>query len=111
MTLAAFSDEDEALLVGRTAKDADIFGFWTGGFFDDDSGDWVWQQRPVPAAAFSAGGMLTSQGQPDNFMGKVTGGLVSERCLAVLNNWFNDGFHRLHDFVCHERLPFICKGR
>jgi len=39
--------------------------------------------------------------QPDNREG-------DEGCLAVLNNFYNDGI-RFHDVSCHHRKPIICE--
>ena len=40
--------------------------------------------------------------QPDNREG-------DEVCLAVLNNFYNDGV-RFHDVSCHHRKPIICEA-
>ena len=40
--------------------------------------------------------------QPDNREG-------NESCLAVLNNFYNDGV-RFHDVLCHHRKPIICEA-
>ena len=40
--------------------------------------------------------------QPDNRDG-------NEFCLAVLNNFYNDGV-RFHDVSCHHRKPIICEA-
>lgn len=47
---------------------------------------------------------LSSAGrrQPDNREG-------NEFCLAVLNNFYNDGV-QLHDVSCHHTKPTICEG-
>ena len=39
--------------------------------------------------------------QPDNRVG-------NEQCLAVLNNFYNDGV-KFHDVACHHRKPVICE--
>ena len=43
----------------------------------------------------------TGQRQPDNREG-------DETCLAVLNNFYNDGV-KFHDVSCHHRKPVICE--
>ena len=43
----------------------------------------------------------TGQRQPDNREG-------DESCLAVLNNFYNDGV-KFHDVSCHHRKPVICE--
>ncbi len=40
--------------------------------------------------------------QPDNREG-------NEFCLAVLNNFYNDGV-RFHDVSCHHLKPIICEA-
>ena len=40
--------------------------------------------------------------QPDNREG-------NENCLAVLNNFYNDGV-KFHDVSCHHRKPVICES-
>ena len=40
--------------------------------------------------------------QPDNRE-------TDEVCLAVLNNFYNDGV-RFHDVSCHHRKPIICEA-
>ena len=43
-----------------------------------------------------------SRPQPDNREG-------NESCLAVLNNFYNDGV-RFHDVACHHRKPVVCEA-
>ena len=40
--------------------------------------------------------------QPDNREG-------NERCLGVLNNFYQDGV-KFHDIACHHRKPVICEA-
>jgi hypothetical protein len=40
--------------------------------------------------------------QPDNREG-------NERCLGVLNNFYQDGV-KFHDISCHHRKPVICEA-
>ncbi|XP_049771560.1 uncharacterized protein LOC126146138 isoform X1 [Schistocerca cancellata] len=44
--------------------------------------------------------------QPDNREPQQGG--APENCLAVLNNFYNDGVH-WHDVACHHRKPFVCE--
>jgi len=103
----------KAEFLDKAAKEADVYGFWTGAFFSDGN-LWQWQADGSHLdvdKAFSKTGFL--QGQPDNYMGRATGGLTDERCAAVLNNWFgieDDVTRMLHDFVCDVRLPFVCQN-
>lgn len=46
------------------------------------------------------------QPQPDNR--EVQQGGAKETCLAVLNNFYNDGVH-WHDVACHHRKPWVCE--
>ncbi|XP_042893102.1 pulmonary surfactant-associated protein D-like [Penaeus japonicus] len=73
---------------------------WTGGY---RSGyDFVW-----PSGATFVGLNWSPTGaegrpQPDN---REEGG---ENCLAVLNNFYNDGV-KWHDVGCHHEKPIICE--
>ncbi|XP_046393472.1 uncharacterized protein LOC124161240 [Ischnura elegans] len=44
--------------------------------------------------------------QPDNREEKQGG--ATENCLAILNNFYNDGIN-WHDVACHHRKPFVCE--
>ncbi|GLG99971.1 uncharacterized protein GBIM_06341 [Gryllus bimaculatus] len=44
--------------------------------------------------------------QPDNR--EFLQGGASENCLAILNNFYNDGVH-WHDVACHHRKPWVCE--
>jgi len=115
MSLVSLERPEKAEFLGAAAKEADVYGFWTGAFFSDDN-LWHWQadgSHVNEETAFSKNGFL-GQGQPDNYMGRATGGLTDERCAAVLNNWFgaaDDVIGSLHDFVCDVRLPFVCQSK
>lgn len=37
----------------------------------------------------------------------IQGG-AAEHCIAILNNFYNDGVH-WHDVACHHRKPFVCE--
>jgi len=111
MELVSVDSEGKADFLKEAVKEADVYGFWTGAFFGLE-GRWQWQAdgKAVQASTWSQGGRLQGHPQPDNYMGKASGGLTSERCAAVLNDWFGDGSKGLHDFVCQEKLPFVCQS-
>jgi len=111
MELVSVDSEGKADFLKEAVKEADVYGFWTGAFFGLE-GRWQWQAdgKAVQASTWSQGGRLQGHSQPDNYMGKASGGLTSERCAAVLNDWFGDGSKGLHDFVCQEKLPFVCQS-
>jgi hypothetical protein len=44
--------------------------------------------------------------QPDNR--EIKQGGASENCLAVLNNFYNDGVH-WHDVACHHKKSWVCE--
>ncbi|CAH1368087.1 unnamed protein product [Tenebrio molitor] len=44
--------------------------------------------------------------QPDNREAQQGG--ASENCLAILNQFYNDGVN-WHDVACHHRKPFVCE--
>lgn len=46
------------------------------------------------------------QPQPDNR--ELQQGGAPENCLAVLNNFYNDGIH-WHDVACHHKKPWVCE--
>lgn len=54
---------------------------------------------------WSANGGI-GQPQPDNR--ELQQGGANENCLAVLNNFYNDGVH-WHDVACHHRKSFVCE--
>lgn len=54
---------------------------------------------------WSAGGGIGLP-QPDNR--ELQQGGANENCIAVLNNFYNDGVH-WHDVACHHRKPFVCE--
>ncbi|XP_044726674.1 uncharacterized protein LOC123290518 [Chrysoperla carnea] len=45
--------------------------------------------------------------QPDNREPIQQGG-PPENCLAILNEFYNDGIH-WHDVACHHRKPWVCE--
>lgn len=46
------------------------------------------------------------QPQPDNR--ELQQGGAPENCLAILNNFYNDGVH-WHDVACHHVKPWVCE--
>ncbi|KAK8726973.1 hypothetical protein OTU49_009854, partial [Cherax quadricarinatus] len=75
---------------------------WTGGY--REGYDWVW---PSGYPFYGLNWSLTGgEGypQPDN---REDG---KEFCLAVLNNFYNDGI-TWHDVACHHEKPIICERR
>ncbi|XP_063701274.1 uncharacterized protein LOC134831472 [Culicoides brevitarsis] len=44
--------------------------------------------------------------QPDNR--ELQQGGAPENCLAILNNFYNDGVH-WHDVACHHKKPWVCE--
>ncbi|CAH0395445.1 unnamed protein product [Bemisia tabaci] len=46
--------------------------------------------------------------QPDNREVIQQGGPNDENCLAILNNFYNDGVH-WHDVACHHLKPWVCE--
>jgi len=44
--------------------------------------------------------------QPDNR--ELSQGGAPENCLAILNNFYNDGIH-WHDVACHHKKPWVCE--
>ena len=103
---------------------ADIYGLWTSGrvcnyrgcedpkFQPARTNGWVWASKGVkiggdPGGRWSHTGP-TGSPQPDNYLGSKGG--ESEDCIALLANWYNDGFNRYHDMACSEPLPFVCES-
>jgi len=77
--------------------------FWTGGNVNHGRNPTIsW-----PSGRTTSTGLWSNTGganrpQPDNREG-------NESCLAVLNNFYNDGV-RFHDVSCHHRKPVICEA-
>ena len=59
----------------------------------------AWSRDGAGLAWSNTGG--AGRPQPDNREG-------NEVCLAVLNNFYNDGV-KFHDVSCHHRKPVICE--
>jgi len=77
--------------------------FWTGGNVNhgrNPSIRWPSGRTTTTGLWSNTGG--ANRPQPDNRDG-------NENCLAVLNNFYNDGI-RFHDVACHHRKPVICEA-
>ena len=74
--------------------------FWTGGNVRGRSISWPSGRQYNNVAWSRTGG--AGRPQPDNREG-------NEFCLAVLNNFYNDGVV-FHDVACHHRKPVICEA-
>ena len=107
MNLVTVDSFEKLAFFGRAAAEADVYGFWTGAFYDETAWKWQSNGRAMDPKIFSPTGVL-GRPQPDNYLDKASGGIVSELCAAVLNNWFNDGA-AVHDMACLDKLPFICE--
>jgi len=117
------SNENE--WVKRQIVDGKVKYIWTSGRICDFKGcdrpdlqptsinGWFWTaelQKLAPTTDrqqndWSANGGI-GQPQPDNR--ELHQGGANENCLAVLNNFYNDGVH-WHDVACHHRKPFVCE--
>lgn len=74
---------------------------------------WFWTatlQKLAPTSERSQGDWSPSGGiglpQPDNREYKQNG--APENCLALLNQFYNDGVN-WHDVACHHKKPFVCE--
>lgn len=67
-------------------------------------------QKIAPTTDRSQGDWSPSGGinlpQPDDREYKQGG--AHEHCLAILNQFYNDGVN-WHDVACHHRKPFVCE--
>eukprot|EP00091_Calanus_sinicus_P010774 TRINITY_DN2479_c3_g1_i1.p1 TRINITY_DN2479_c3_g1~~TRINITY_DN2479_c3_g1_i1.p1 ORF type:complete len:141 (-),score=24.64 TRINITY_DN2479_c3_g1_i1:143-565(-) len=93
------SSSKEREFLGLVQRENQRF-FWTGGKVRGRSIQWPSGQRYDGVAWSNTGG--ANKPQPDNREG-------NEVCLAVLNNFYNDGV-RFHDVSCHHRKPTICQA-
>ncbi|XP_017769829.1 PREDICTED: uncharacterized protein LOC108557704 [Nicrophorus vespilloides] len=74
---------------------------------------WFWTavlQKLAPTTARNQNDWSENGGigksQPDNREAQQGG--ATENCLAVLNQFYNDGVN-WHDVACHHRKPFVCE--
>jgi len=97
ISLDSSAKEREFLgLVGREGQRY----FWTGGKVSGRNIRWPSGRSYNNVNWSNTGG--ANRPQPDNREG-------DEVCLAVLNNFYNDGV-RFHDVSCHHRKPIICEA-
>jgi len=93
------SSAKEREFLGLVAQDRQRY-FWTGGKVNQGNIRWPSGRRYNNVNWSNTGGAKLPQ--PDNREG-------DEVCLAVLNNFYNDGV-RFHDVSCHHRKPIICEA-
>uniref|UniRef100_A0A1B0C346 C-type lectin domain-containing protein n=1 Tax=Glossina palpalis gambiensis TaxID=67801 RepID=A0A1B0C346_9MUSC len=74
---------------------------------------WFWTatlQKLAPTTERNQGDWSPTGGiglpQPDNREYKQNG--APENCLALLNQFYNDGVN-WHDVACHHKKPFVCE--
>lgn len=74
---------------------------------------WFWTatlQKLAPSTDRAQGDWSPSGGigkpQPDNR--ELTQGGAPENCMALLNQFYNDGVN-WHDVACHHKKPFVCE--
>eukprot|EP00090_Calanus_glacialis_P006869 TRINITY_DN1536_c0_g1_i6.p1 TRINITY_DN1536_c0_g1~~TRINITY_DN1536_c0_g1_i6.p1 ORF type:complete len:192 (+),score=32.45 TRINITY_DN1536_c0_g1_i6:85-660(+) len=97
ISLDSSAKESEFLgLVGREGQKY----FWTGGKVSGRNINWPSGRSYNNVNWSNTGG--ANRPQPDNRE-------RDEVCLAVLNNFYNDGV-RFHDVSCHHRKPIICEA-
>ena len=75
---------------------ADLITMWSGPILEGEL-DSPNDECQLTTLCFRAG-----RAQPDNREG-------DETCLAVLNNFYNDGV-KFHDVSCHHPKPIICEA-
>jgi len=79
--------------------------FWAGGRLSRDKRTLNWENG-------RSEGIRKGQ-HPWSFTGsrgaQPDGGIGTEDCLAVLNNFYNDG-SKFHDVGCSHRKPTVCEG-
>jgi len=76
--------------------------FWTGGKVNHGRNPTItWPSRRTTSSNLWSHTGGNGVAQPDNREG-------NESCLAVLNNFYNDGV-RFHDVSCGHRKPVICE--
>jgi len=93
------SSAKEREFLGLVSREGQRY-FWTGGNVRGRSISWPSGRRYNNVNWSNTGG--ANRPQPDNREG-------NEFCLAVLNNFYNDGV-RFHDVSCRHRKPIICEA-
>jgi len=125
--LVSLESEDEARFINSEIQKANVKYIWTSGrkcnFDGCDRPDlqpvlvngWFWSGSSgrIPATnatqgwrgdwSPSGGG---NQPQPDNREFGENG--TDEACIAILNNFYNDGV-KWHDVACHHVKPWVCE--
>ena len=97
--LSIDSASKEREFTGLVAREGQRF-YWTGGKVSGRNISWPSGRGYSTVAWSHTGG--EGRAQPDNREG-------DEVCLAVLNNFYNDGV-KFHDVSCHHRKPIICES-
>jgi len=76
--------------------------FWTGGTVNTAARTVSWPSGQTTSTSLWSHTGGAGRPQPDNREG-------NERCLGVLNNFYQDGV-KFHDISCHHRKPVICEA-
>nr|XP_053635071.1 L-selectin-like [Cherax quadricarinatus] len=95
------SSPDEVAYINSIVGRERLQYTWTGGIRSGNGFRWQ-NGEPFSVADWSHTGGF-SRPQPDNREGQ-------ENCLAILNNFYNDGI-KWHDVACHHVKPVICERR
>lgn len=98
-SLSIDSDAKETEFKNLVAREGQRF-FWTGGSVSRGNIRWPSGRNHNNVEWSHTGG--AGRAQPDNREG-------DETCLAVLNNFYNDGV-KFHDVSCHHPKPIICEA-
>eukprot|EP00095_Tigriopus_kingsejongensis_P006356 snap_masked-scaffold42_size484952-processed-gene-1.1 protein:Tk06356 transcript:snap_masked-scaffold42_size484952-processed-gene-1.1-mRNA-1 annotation:"c-type lectin - galactose binding" len=101
---------------GRSVGGKKANGVWLGGRLCSNEPTcpkeshwyWVGSDKKLPNRGDWSHSGEFGEPQPDNLC-KYNGGSDKE-CLALLNNWYRDGF-KWHDMNCAEKMAFICEGK
>merc|ERR1712154_20344 len=93
------SFEKQREFLGLVSRENQRF-FWTGGRVRGGNIQWPSGRSFNNVNWSHTGG--AGRRQPDNREG-------NESCLAVLNNFYNDGV-KFHDVACHHQKPVICEA-
>ncbi|KAK8726991.1 hypothetical protein OTU49_009867 [Cherax quadricarinatus] len=125
--LVSIETEDENRFVTEAVKNGNIQYIWTSGrkcnFDGCDRPDlqppivngWFWSGSsarisPTNSTSGWRGGWSRTGGsgrpQPDNR--EFTETRTDESCIAILNNFYNDGIV-WHDVACHHVKPWVCE--
>jgi len=79
--------------------------FWAGGRLSSNKRTLTWENGRSES--------ISSGQHPWSFTGsrgkQPDGGRGSENCLAILNNFYNDGV-KYHDVGCSHRKPTVCEA-